>query len=329
MLTVRLKRAVTALELRNLDASVGPGPHRAVQLARLRPVFIGSLTQHMLFAIAGLELTPLPNRLRQALPDVARALPGTRAIVTRDPGGRVLVTITGGGTVALTFETRTGALLSASTGAMWAQGIGGTTIAQDPVTSLRAIPHGLRAIPSTIAPSPTSKLAPATGPRNTAFTLRVALGHQPTAHSAPALSAQIFGPTGPGCVYWLSRPPAIRIPAGAVTYRRGLAIATYHVAPAVIGRGRWCSGRYQLMIAPQPRRKSGATVPRTFPPPTSRPTDSTRRTERSLQNQPPRSPITSSQSAFLVCETPASLGGWASPPTAPCRAPSSLPKTRF
>ena len=260
----RLERAVTALELRNLDAYVSPGPRRAARLARLRAVFLAQRTTRMLFAISALDVAPLPDSLPRALYRVARALPGVRVTADRDAQGRRGVEISGGG-LALVFDPSTGALRSGTTGTFFDQGTAGTILAQGPVPNLEAVPHGVIPIRSAVLRPPTIKVAPAAGTKATTFTLRLAVAHTATATArAPALSAEMFGPTGPNCIYWLSRPPVARIATGTVTHDERHAFATYHITPATIGRSSLCPGRYELMLTPQRPRPARVTIPRSF-----------------------------------------------------------------
>lgn len=259
-LKAQLQQAVIALQLRNLDAYVGPGPHRAAQLKRLRPVFLAGRTADTLIAIAGLDMSPLPGSLPAALYHVARALPGVRATDTHDALGRPGVEVAGGG-FALIFDRQTGALRSTTTGTFFDQGTAGTIVAQAPVPNAFAIPQGLRPIRSRVARAPTITLTPATGSPATRFTLRVTVPpSQAAAKRSPAIAAQMFGPTGPNCRYWVSRPPVARIAPGTVTRQHQLTFATYRITPAAIGHSGWCPGRYQLMLT-SPIRPA---VPRSF-----------------------------------------------------------------
>ncbi len=263
-LKARLEQAVIAQELRNLDAYVVPGPHRAPELTRLRPTFLAGRTTHMLFAISALDMSPLPSPLPGALYRVARALPGVRVTAARDGQGRGGVEVAGGG-LALIFDPRTGALRSDTTGTIFDQGTAGTILAQGPVRDLDAIPRGLTPIRTTVPRPPATTLAPATGTRATTFTLRLAVPHSPTAtQRPPALAAEMFGPTGPHCIFWLSPPPVVRISAGTITRRHHLTFATYRITPAAIGRRAWCPGRYQLMVTPLRGSPARMAVPRSF-----------------------------------------------------------------
>ena len=263
MLQVRLEQAVTAQELRNLNAYVKPGPDRASELARLRPVFLDRHTADMLTAISALDMSPLPPRLPTALYHVARALPGVHTTVTHDRHGRPGIEVAGQGR-ALIFDARTGALRSTTAGAVFDQGVAGTIIAQSRVPNAYTIPHGLNPIRSLVGRPPAMTLAPSTGTPTTTFTVRLALAQtRHAAQRAPDLQAAMFGPTGPDCTYWRSQPPAVRIPAGTLTRNHGDALATYRVSPAAIGRSSWCPGRYQLMLTAV-RSSPWTGVPRSF-----------------------------------------------------------------
>jgi len=263
-LRARLEQAVTAQELRNLDAYVLPGPHRAAELARLRPVFLARHTTDTLFAISALDMSPLPGPLPRALYSVARVLPGMRVTAALDGLGRPGVEVAGGG-LALIFAPLTGALRSTTAGRWFDQGTAGTIVAQGSVPTLLEIPRGLAPIRSLVARPPAIRIAPAPGRRATAFSLLLTVPHSPTtAQRPPALIAEMFGPTGPNCVYWKSLPPIVRIPAGTITQHNSLTFATYHVTPAAIGRGTWCPGRYQLMVTTVHGSPGRAVAPRSF-----------------------------------------------------------------
>lgn len=192
------------------------------------------------------------------------ALPGVRETAARDGRGRPGVEVANGG-LSLIFDPRTGALRSETTGMIFDQGTAGTILAQGPVPDLVAIPRGLTPIRSLVARPPAITLAPATGTRTTTFTLRLAVPHSPTtAQRPPPLAAEMFGPTGPNCIYWLSRPPNTRIPAGTITHRHHHTFATYRITPAAIGRRAWCPGRYQLMLTALRGLPARMAVPRSF-----------------------------------------------------------------
>ena len=94
-----------------------------------------------LIAIAGLDMSPLPSRLRAALYHVSRALPGVRSKDTHDALGRPGVQVAGGG-FALIFDPQTGALRSTTTGTFFDQGTAGTIVAQAPVPNALRDPPG-------------------------------------------------------------------------------------------------------------------------------------------------------------------------------------------
>lgn len=262
-LATRLTQAVAAEDLRNLNAYLGPGPHTPTQLRRLRHVFLGRRVSQTLLAIADLDMTPLPDPLTYALYRVARELPGAHVTVAGPGPQRREVRITADG-YSMTFDDHTGMLRSGSTGVFFDQGSAGTIKAQGIVSSLDAIPKGVAPVPSRVERPPTIAITPRTGTPTTTFTLRTRLNHPATTSTVPALAAEMFGPTGPNCTFWASRPPIARIPPGTVTRSGTGAVAAYQITPNVIGRRTWCPGRYQLMINPATTVPGHSSVPRSF-----------------------------------------------------------------
>jgi hypothetical protein len=263
-LASRLRQAVTAEDLRNLAAYLGPGPHTAAQRTRLRRVFLARRVAQTLLAIADLDMAPVPRRLVLALYRAARELPGVRVMAPRHGSAREEVTITGQG-YSMTFDNQTGALEAGSTGVFFDQGSAGTVLAQGMVSSLDAIPTGVAPVRSPVAPAPTIALAPRTGTPTTTFTLHVRLNDIPAgAFAAPAVPAEMFGPTGPNCASWASRPPFAHLGPASITRSASAAIATYQVTPKAIGRRTWCPGRYQLMLSPTTTTLGHGAVPRSF-----------------------------------------------------------------
>ena len=90
------------------------------------------------------------------------------------------------------------------------------------------------------------------------------LSHLTAVSTAPGMAAEMFGPTGPNCTFWASRPPLAQIPPGTVTQSVPGALAAYQITPNVIGRHTWCPGRYQLMISPSTTTPGHSSVPRSF-----------------------------------------------------------------
>jgi hypothetical protein len=243
----RIGRAVAAQTTRDLNDYVLPGSRHRQIVARLRPRYFGGpagQTGQALIAISDLEASPLPARLRAALFAVARTLPGVRATNgAHDALGRTGVALSQGGGPPLIFDPRTGKLLA---------GVSGTVITQGPVNSISAIPKHLTPIaePRGLQP-PEMAIEPRSGAPSTTFTIRLAT---PTAAAhfdvTPILAANMFGPTGPGCLYWFSRPSFVRIPPGIAATRAGNVTYTYQLSAGAIARLAWCPGRYQLLISP-------------------------------------------------------------------------------
>jgi hypothetical protein len=262
-LAIRLQQAVAAEDLRNLNAYLGPGPHTAAQLRRLRRVFLGGRVSQALLAIADLDMTPSPHWLSYGLYRAARELPGAHVTVAGHGAQRRVVRIAAGG-YAMTFDAQTGMLRSGSTGVFFDQGSAGTITAQGSVSSLDAIPTGVAPVLSSVARPPTIAITPRAGTPTTTFTLRTRSTRITTASTAPGMAAEMFGPTGPNCTFWASRPPLERIPPGTVTQSASGALAAYQITPNVIGRHAWCPGRYQLMINPTTTTPGHSSVPRSF-----------------------------------------------------------------
>lgn len=262
-LAARLQQAVAAEDLRNLNAYLGPGPHTATQLRRLRHVFLGRHVSQTLLAIADLDMTPLPDPLTYALYRVARELPGAHVTAPGPGPQRREVRITADG-YSMTFDDHTGTLRSGSTGVFFDQGSAGTIVAQGTVSSLDALPKGLAPVPSRVRRPPTIAITPRAGTPTTTFTIQTRLNHITTTSTAPAMTAEMFGPTGPNCTFWASRPPIARIPPGTVTRSGAGAVAAYQITPTAIGRHTWCPGRYQLMINPTTTLPGHSSVPRSF-----------------------------------------------------------------
>jgi hypothetical protein len=262
-LAIRLQQAVAAEDLRNLHAYLGPGPHTAAQLRRLRRVFLGGRVSQALLAIADLDMTPSPHWLSYGLYRAARELPGAHVTVAGHGAQRRVVRIAAGG-YAMTFDAQTGMLRSGSTGVFFDQGSAGTIVAQGTISSLDALPKGLAPVPSRVRRPPTIAITPRAGTPTTTFTIQTRLNHITTASTAPGMAAEMFGPTGPNCTFWASRPPLERIPPGTVTQSASGALAAYQITPNVIGRHAWCPGRYQLMINPTTTTTGHSSVPRSF-----------------------------------------------------------------
>jgi len=243
----RIERAVAAQTTRDLNEYVLPGRHHRQIVARLRPRYFGGpagQTGQALIAISDLEAGPLPARLRAALFAVARTLPGVRATSgARDALGRTGVALSQGGGLPLIFDPRTGALLA---------GVSGTVLTQGPVNSITAIPKHVTPLaePRGLRP-PEMAIAPRSGAPSATFTIRLTTGTA-AAHSnlAPVLEANVFGPTGPGCFYWMSRPSFVRIPPGIAATRADTVTYTYQLSAGSIARLAWCPGRYELLISP-------------------------------------------------------------------------------
>ena len=243
----RIEPAVAAQTTRDLNDYVLPGRHHRQIVARLRPRYFGGpagQTGQALIAISDLEASPLPARVRAALFAVAKTLPGVRATNgEHDALGRTGVALSQGGGLPLIFDPRTGTLLA---------GVSGTVVAQGPVNSITAVPKHVTPIAEAHGLQPLQMvIAPRSGARDTTFTIHLATPIA-AAHSnvAPALDANIFGPTGPGCIYWMSRPSFVHIPSGTAATRAGTVTYTYGLSAGAIASLAWCPGRYQLLTSP-------------------------------------------------------------------------------
>lgn len=244
----RLRAAQRALDRRELEAYVQPGKQHAVTVARLlsRRDDPQSLAQSELSAIATLEVMPIPSRLRLALFHAATDIPAVTATTVRDPLGRAGTSITPDGIprdqIDAIFDPATGQLLDGAPQAP------GPIIAQGQVNSPYALPLGLLPVPPRSAPRPPQlQISPTTGGPDTAYIVKLP---DPAGATAPlrelALAAQITGPTGPGCRYWDSRPPAF---AALLPTARTGRVLTYRLDPAAIHHRFWCVGRYDLSAA--------------------------------------------------------------------------------
>jgi hypothetical protein len=231
--------AQRALTRRQAEAYVQSGPHHAAGVARLVALndSRGQLAFAVLDSVSSLAISPISDQLRRRLISAASITPGVRMSTF---GTRLDLTLLGlkfGGPVV--FDRRTGELLQGMPQAP------GTIVAQGIVGAIGALPQGLPPINARHLPAPpVPKLTPTMGTAQTTFTLQLparAVG----ATSAPYVFADMAGPTGPDCHYQHSQPGVARIPTG--TSSGG--IDSFTVAPRVIGRGSWCSGRYGLQVA--------------------------------------------------------------------------------
>jgi hypothetical protein len=243
----RIARAVAAQTERDLNAYVLPGRNHRQNVAGLRPRYFGGPAgqlQQTLIAISDLEASPLPNRVRAALFRVSENLPGVSVTAgAHDRLGRSGVAVSAGDALPLIFDPRTGSLLA---------GVSGVVVADGPVDSITATPAHVASINEPTGLQPLGlTVAPASGDRASTFTVHLTVSRTLTRPArAPFLAADMFGPTGPGCFYWMSRPPFARIPPGSTTTRGTVITYTYRLSAAAIHRPGWCPGRYQLLISP-------------------------------------------------------------------------------
>jgi hypothetical protein len=102
-LRARIIRAVRAQAERNVETVVHPGPRRRQRLARVRRNYPGpQLTGTELVAISDLYASPIAQRVRALLYEVATGMPVARRTGRmRDGRGRLRVGITRGGPAAL------------------------------------------------------------------------------------------------------------------------------------------------------------------------------------------------------------------------------------
>jgi hypothetical protein len=234
-----LVAAQRALIRRQEEAYVQSGPHHAAEVARL--VRLNESRQQLAFAVldsvSSLAISPISGQLRRRLVSAAGMIPGVR---TSTSGNRLSLTVPGLKFVGpVVFDGRSGQLLQGMPQAP------GMIVAQGIVSQIGALPHGVRLIIARHLPTPPApNLTPAKGTAHTTFTLKLpaaAVG----ATSAPRVFADMTGPTGPDCHYQYSQPGVAQIPTG--TSSGGM--DSFSVAPRVIGRASWCSGRYGLQVA--------------------------------------------------------------------------------
>ena len=234
-----LLAAQRALTRRQMQAYVQGGPHHAVAVARLvrRNDHPGHLATAVLGSVSSLAISPISDPLRRRLlattrliPDVDTSISAQRVTLTapvKNPTERVV------------FDRSTGQLLAGMPQAT------GTITAQGVVSSLRALPHGVRPIAARHLPPPLlPTLTPTTGSADTVFTVILPATTVATA-GAPHVMAMMTGPTGSDCHYQYSKSGTARIPPGTTNG----SIDSFAVSPAAIGRNSWCPGRYGLQIA--------------------------------------------------------------------------------
>jgi hypothetical protein len=260
-LRARIEQAVSAQTERNVNANVPPGKHHREIVARLRPRYFRGpqgIPSLALIAISDLGASPIPPRLRTALFRTATTIPGVHATAARDRLGRSGVAVFTYGT-RLIFDRRTGSMLA---------GVSGTIVAHGAVNSIGALPDRLAPIPEPAGLEPPRlSVFPSWGGQRTVFTIRFPA---PTGtrrgDRAPHLWTSMFGPTGPGCYFWTSRPPNVSVAPGSVHTAAGSPEYVYRLSASVLDRRAWCPGRYQVIITPiQPSQEAAGGV-RRLPP---------------------------------------------------------------
>jgi hypothetical protein len=247
-LRARLERAEVALEHRDANAYVRPGPKHQQLVARLASRWAHQ--QDQLDTITALIESPIPDQLRLALVHAAAGLPEVKT-APNPPAGRIALTETVNGFPGqITVDANTGQLTSTSGNAF----IGNTTVvAQGPTASARSLPQGVKPIPAEAqVPAPSGiTISPASGTVNTGFEVYAPRPKDTAAvKPAPFPQAIIFGPTGPDCTFWASHAPIAFIPPGQPFTAKGQPVYRYRLLPSAIHRTTWCPGRYQLQVTP-------------------------------------------------------------------------------
>jgi hypothetical protein len=228
-LAAALEDAEAAYTTRDLDAYVQPGPLRTREFGRLLARANTALPADELDAIGTLAVTPISPRLRLALIAAATHLPGISA-ATHD----LTITLTADNANPpedSTFNTSSGEVLTGTAQAP------GRVLAQGPSTSIDAIPTNIKPLVAS-ARIPQATIEPRTASPTQTLTLRL-----PANTGQPTL-ALLFGPTGPNCHFWASRPPTVTLPAP----RHSDNIDQITLSPHILDRSSWCTGNYQLQV---------------------------------------------------------------------------------
>lgn len=300
----RIEQAETALRhryARMLSRWHSPG---AAVLARddLAPAQEAGRSIQELTLIANLDAAPVPTRVRLGLFHAATALPG--ATVTRDAHTGVVVSASFAHwqPASFAFDPGTGELLTGlpvDGGVVDVPGPPSTVVAQGPVSSITALPKGVKPIRGIGAPpswpsppTPTIEtVSPAVGGPATVFTVLLAAASGERAHPAPTAWLGITGSAGYG-IYHAGKPAfdrrgaflpgnqgidpclpttSIRVWPATTIHRAGKLVYLYRIAPQRFHLSAWCPGRYQLGIqaAPNPLPPHYTTPPYTGPSGTS------------------------------------------------------------
>lgn len=192
--------------------------------------------------IGGLLAAPIPATARLALLRAAMRLPGARVNThAHDALGRAGVSVTARDRIAmerLIFDPATGAVLESPKGVVVAQG---------PVGSLYALPHGISQLRAPGGPPepPTLAITPRTGNRNTVFTLMLTPASGRRSGRAPTLDWIVAGTPSSRCFApGFPRP----LSASSRIRRAGGFAYVYRLRPPATDFHSWCPGSYELQI---------------------------------------------------------------------------------
>jgi hypothetical protein len=246
-LAVRLERAESALNLRELNTYVRPGPAHRRTVARLARQW--TRDQDQLYTITGLIESPVPDRVRLALVAAAARLPGV-SLVPDPPAGKIVLTETADGSrQSLAVDAATGELRLAG------QTFAGDTsvVAAGPTSSVWALPRGVTAIApkADVLPPTGVTVTPVSGDAGTSFAVAIPVPRSARASgTAPFLEALLFGPTGPDCTFWSSQVPSAAVTGGQLMTAGGRSSYEYRLTASAVHHASWCAGRYQLEVTP-------------------------------------------------------------------------------
>lgn len=229
--------------------------------------------------IANLDTAPLPARVRLALFHAAAALPGVR-LTSRPTRVRIAASYPANQPLSFTFDPHDGELRSGPpvlNGPPDVTGPGSRVVAQGRVSSIFALPKGVRPIRGVSAPprwpSPPppqiETISPSAGGPRTVFTLSLVAQPGEHAHPAPTAWLGITGSAGHGIFSPKSAfDPClpgrmVRVWPARTIHRAGKLVYVYRFGPSRFHLRSWCRGRYQsgLLDFPNPLPPHYTTPP--------------------------------------------------------------------
>jgi hypothetical protein len=274
---------------------------KLVARADLAPIPKAGHSIQELMLIARLDAAPVAPHVRLALFHAATALPN--AVVTaRHAAVTVSASFPHWQPASFTFDPRTGELQTGSPidgGYPDVPGPASTVVTQGPVSSITALPAGVRPIAGVGAPPlwpapsapPAESVTPIVGGPHTTFTVLLAAAPGEHPHPGPTAWLGLTGSAGYG-IYHAGKPAFDRRgrflpgnqgadpclpPASQRVWptktidRAGTLVFVYQVAPQQLHLRAWCPGRYQLGLQtlPNPLPPRYTTPPYTGPSGTS------------------------------------------------------------